>query len=211
MAEKDNSDDEQDHAEEEISHGEKRSGTGAEDEFEAKKHKRLELNRKAAQESRRRKKLRIEELQRSVVFLTSENNQLREQNEMLRQMLTAEVPTDDASAINRAQAENAALKLALYESVQNLAKQTAAPRLPIGVPEGALQPPTAALMQLLGAQAGRPAGIPGAGIPGVPAVRPPGVPVANPLLAQLAGIAGAPAAAVAAIPAADAPAAAAPV
>ena len=42
--------------------GEKRAA--AEDEYEAKRRKRLELNRKAAQESRRRKKLRIEELQR---------------------------------------------------------------------------------------------------------------------------------------------------
>jgi len=43
------------------------------EELENRRKKRLELNRKAAQESRRRKKLRIEELQRSVVFLSREN------------------------------------------------------------------------------------------------------------------------------------------
>ena len=41
----------------------------------------------AAKESRRRKKMRIEELGRSVVFLTKENQELREQNELLRQMV----------------------------------------------------------------------------------------------------------------------------
>lgn len=69
---------------------------------------------------------------RSVVFLTRENNELREQNELLRQMLAAEMPTESTSAIDRFQAENAALKLALYESVQNLAKQKTIGGLPIG-------------------------------------------------------------------------------
>ena len=49
-----------------------------------RRQRRLELNRKAAQESRRRKKLRVEELQRAVFMLTQENSELREQNEMLR-------------------------------------------------------------------------------------------------------------------------------
>lgn len=43
----------------------------------------------AAKESRRRKKMRIEELGRSVVFLTKENQELREQNELLRQMVVS--------------------------------------------------------------------------------------------------------------------------
>ena len=106
-------------------------GAGEDNDYEAKRRKRLELNRKAAQESRRRKKLRIEELQRSVVFLTRENNELREQNELLRQMLAAEMPTESTSAIDRFQAENAALKLALYESVQNLAKQKTIAGIPL--------------------------------------------------------------------------------
>lgn len=46
----------------------------------------------AAKESRRRKKMRIEELGRSVVFLTRENQELREQNELLRQMVVSIVP-----------------------------------------------------------------------------------------------------------------------
>ena len=44
------------------------------------------------QESRKRKKRRLEELQRSVLFLTHENHQLREQNELLRQMLVGRLP-----------------------------------------------------------------------------------------------------------------------
>ena len=43
----------------------------------------------AAKESRRRKKMRIEELGRSVVFLTRENQELREQNEIFRQMVVS--------------------------------------------------------------------------------------------------------------------------
>lgn len=103
----------------------------AQDEYESKRRKRLELNRKAAQESRRRKKLRIEELQRSVVFLTRENSELREQNELLRQMLASEMPVESSTNVDRYQAENTALKLALYESVnsslQRSGKQGASP------------------------------------------------------------------------------------
>lgn len=47
------------------------------------------------QESRQRRKLRLEELQRSVLFVTHENHQLREQNELLRQMLVGRLPTAD--------------------------------------------------------------------------------------------------------------------
>ena len=43
------------------------------EDLEAKRKKRLELNRKAAQESRRRKKMKVEELQRNVAALTREN------------------------------------------------------------------------------------------------------------------------------------------
>lgn len=44
---------------------------------------RLEQNRKAARESRRRKKLMIEELQRSVIFFSKANGTLKMQNEEL--------------------------------------------------------------------------------------------------------------------------------
>lgn len=111
------------------------TGQDAQDEYECKRRKRLELNRKAAQESRRRKKQRIEELQRSVVFLTRENSELREQNELLRQMLSSEVPVESNSAVDRFQAENTALKLALYESVQNLAKHKQATSGPMVMPQ----------------------------------------------------------------------------
>lgn len=58
------------------------------------RHKTIGLNWNLAffQESRKRKKRRLEELQRSVLFLTHENHQLREQNELLRQMLVGRLP-----------------------------------------------------------------------------------------------------------------------
>ena len=48
---------------------------------------RLEQNRKAARESRRRKKTMIEELQRSVIFFSRSNGVLKQQNEDLQRML----------------------------------------------------------------------------------------------------------------------------
>lgn len=48
---------------------------------------RLEQNRKAARESRRRKKIMIEELQRSVVFFSRANSTLKQQNDELQRML----------------------------------------------------------------------------------------------------------------------------
>ena len=48
---------------------------------------RLEQNRKAARESRRRKKIMIEELQRSVVFFSRANGTLKHQNEELQRLL----------------------------------------------------------------------------------------------------------------------------
>ena len=66
--------------------------SGGKTENEARK-KKLESNRIASRESRKRKKKRVEELQRSVLFLTHENHQLREQNELLRQMLVGRLPS----------------------------------------------------------------------------------------------------------------------
>lgn len=48
---------------------------------------RLEQNRKAARESRRRKKSMIEELQRSVIFFSRANGTLKHQNEELTRLL----------------------------------------------------------------------------------------------------------------------------
>lgn len=48
---------------------------------------RLEQNRKAARESRRRKKVMVEELQRSVIFFTRANSTLKSQNEELERLL----------------------------------------------------------------------------------------------------------------------------
>ncbi len=48
---------------------------------------RLEQNRKAARESRRRKKVMIEELQRSVIFFSRANGTLKQQNDDLTRLL----------------------------------------------------------------------------------------------------------------------------
>lgn len=48
---------------------------------------RLEQNRKAARESRRRKKSMVEELQRSVIFFSRANNTLKHQNDELTRLL----------------------------------------------------------------------------------------------------------------------------
>lgn len=59
------------------------------DESKAKKGRqiRLEQNRKAARESRRRKKVMIEELQRSVIFFSRANGTLKQQNDELTRLL----------------------------------------------------------------------------------------------------------------------------
>jgi hypothetical protein len=44
----------------------------------------------------------VEELQRSVLFLTHENHQLREQNELLRQMLVGRLPSATATGVPQA-------------------------------------------------------------------------------------------------------------
>jgi len=48
---------------------------------------RLEQNRKAARESRRRKKIMVEELQRSVIFFSRANSTLKQQNVELSRIL----------------------------------------------------------------------------------------------------------------------------
>jgi hypothetical protein len=48
---------------------------------------RLEQNRKAARESRRRKKVMIEELQRSVIFFSRANGTLKQQNDEIARLL----------------------------------------------------------------------------------------------------------------------------
>jgi len=52
-----------------------------------KRKERLEQNRISAQESRKRKKTMIEELQRTVIGLSRDNKELNERNEGLRRQL----------------------------------------------------------------------------------------------------------------------------
>jgi hypothetical protein len=68
---------------------------------------RLEQNRKAARESRRRKKVMIEELQRSVIFFSRANGTLKHQNDDLARLLMqaqAQVVAIESQAAQAAQA-----------------------------------------------------------------------------------------------------------
>lgn len=76
-------------------------------------------NREAARVSRMRKKGRLDELQRSVVFLTRENAELREQNELLRGALAGDRSVMDLMETLRQ--DNEALKIALYEMAHHIA------------------------------------------------------------------------------------------
>lgn len=86
---------------------------------------RLEQNRKAARESRRRKKTMIEELQRSVIFFSRANSTLKQQNDELSRLLM------------QSQAQVAAV-----ESGQQPAPAAAA-QAAEGAGAGAAQPPAA--------------------------------------------------------------------
>ena len=81
--------------------------------------KRLELNRKAAQESRRRKKMKVEELQRNVAALTRENEQLQAEHDRLTEELRRDDP-ETSGEVDAFQAQNAALRLAIYEEIERL-------------------------------------------------------------------------------------------
>ena len=89
------------------------------EDLEAKRKKRLELNRKAAQESRRRKKMKVEELQRNVAALTRENEQLQSEHDRLTEELRRDDP-ETSGEVDAFQAQNAALRLAIYEEIERL-------------------------------------------------------------------------------------------
>jgi hypothetical protein len=63
------------------------SKTGGDEPPSRARSVRLEQNRKAARESRRRKKVMIEELQRSVIFFSRANSTLKQQNDDLTRLL----------------------------------------------------------------------------------------------------------------------------
>mmetsp|Transcript_32125 Transcript_32125/g.72852 ORF Transcript_32125/g.72852 Transcript_32125/m.72852 type:complete len:306 (-) Transcript_32125:127-1044(-) len=70
-------------------------------EGQRRRHARLESNRKAARESRRRKKVLVEELQRSVLFFTKANANLKAKNEQLERLLSeARARVDSKSPAN---------------------------------------------------------------------------------------------------------------
>ena len=58
-------------------------------EAESKRQKRLALNRKAAKESRERKKKRLEALHHNIVMLTRDNHELRGHNKELRDLVAS--------------------------------------------------------------------------------------------------------------------------
>jgi len=95
---------------------------------------RQESNRRAAKESRLRRKARTEELQRAIVFVSRENEELQEENMILVETLKQASP-DTGRIIAHMKHENTALKVALFECVQTLARISAvAPDLVASIP-----------------------------------------------------------------------------
>mmetsp|Transcript_12811 Transcript_12811/g.20623 ORF Transcript_12811/g.20623 Transcript_12811/m.20623 type:complete len:297 (+) Transcript_12811:232-1122(+) len=97
---------------------------------------RLEQNRKAARESRRRKKVMIEELQRSVIFFSRANGTLKQQNDELTRLLM------------QAQAHVAAIetagKVPEAPAAADVAKAEPAPAVAAPAPQPAATQPTSA-------------------------------------------------------------------
>lgn len=86
---------------------------------------RLEQNRKAARESRKRKKMMIEELQRSVIFFSRANGTLKQQNdELTRCLMQAQA---QVAAIEQGQAVTKAAMAPVAASAPQAQPQQQAP------------------------------------------------------------------------------------
>jgi hypothetical protein len=106
---------------------------------------RLEQNRKAARESRKRKKVMIEELQRSVIFFSRANGALKQQNDDLTRLLmqaqTHIGSMDEGSQEGQANASVSAesgeeQKAAALEQTQAVAGHAAAQTVSVTAPSG---------------------------------------------------------------------------
>ena len=89
---------------------------------------RLEQNRKAARESRRRKKIMVDELQRSVVFFSRANSTLKQQNEELQRILLhaqSKIQATEKARIQQQQTGNNSNSNNNGESAQQNAAPTA--------------------------------------------------------------------------------------
>jgi bZIP transcription factor len=107
---------------------------------------RLEQNRKAARESRRRKKVMIEELQRSVIFFSRANATLMQQNdELTRLLMQAQAHANSANAPATETAIGDTKVAAVLTAVpETTVMQVEAPRpaAPIAAVAAAAQPPS---------------------------------------------------------------------
>eukprot|EP01084_Bolivina_argentea_P125772 222781_1 len=72
----------------------------------------------AARDSRQRRKLRVEDQKHSVLQLQQENNTIREQNELLRQIINTDIPSECAQIIQTYFQENAQLRLVLHNLME---------------------------------------------------------------------------------------------
>lgn len=83
---------------------------------------RLEQNRVAARESRKRKKKMIEDLQQSIVFYTRANSLLKQQNDYMQQIIAEKTAEKHKQALNNATADPtiAAAQIALNAATTNL-------------------------------------------------------------------------------------------
>ncbi|TFJ82019.1 hypothetical protein NSK_006687 [Nannochloropsis salina CCMP1776] len=95
---------------------------GWEDE-ESKRQKRLEQNRKAAHESRQRKKIKYQQLSEALEALRAESLQLSQQSQSMREQLAATRPTRHSQERARLEEENQRLRQALLLALQGLAEE----------------------------------------------------------------------------------------
>lgn len=87
---------------------------------------RLEQNRKAARESRRRKKVMIEELQRSVIFFSRANGTLKQQNDELGRLFMqaqSQVTAVESGQQHQSQAQANANQVAVKAQVEPARQQ----------------------------------------------------------------------------------------
>ena len=105
---------------------------------------RLEQNRKAARESRRRKKVMVEELQRSVIFFSRANQVLKQQHDEYSRMLAQAQATIAQMQQNGTPAPvsdtNEQAKVEVTPPVQQMPQPQAAPMQPMIQPT--IQPQT---------------------------------------------------------------------
>ncbi|GAB5035646.1 basic-leucine zipper domain protein [Nannochloropsis oceanica] len=113
---------EQEHCQDDEAEDGDGEGEGEEEgmDDETKRQKRLELNRKAAHESRKRKKAKYQQLVETLQTLRTDTLQLSAQNDLMRQQLATPQATKYTPEKEELEKENKQLRNALLMALQAL-------------------------------------------------------------------------------------------